>query len=130
MASDKFPIPRTVERISAAFPSKLMWPRQSLTKLEKIEMTQIFVEDEKPWSNKHERDALAAAIFAHNKIKPLLEKISKKACGEKANYIAMSTVLKGISIDQSMKQFNNGGQIIINEKKSLGKFRKQKRQRS
>jgi predicted RNase H-like nuclease (RuvC/YqgF family) len=124
MASDKYPLPKTIERISAAFPSKLMWPRQSLTRLEKIEMTQSFIEDKKPWSNKHERDALAAAIFAFNKIEPLLKRIQKKAEGESADYVAMSTILKGISIDQSMKKFNKHEQIIINEKKSLGKLRK------
>lgn len=125
MASDKFPLPRTVEKISAAFPSKLMWPRQSLTRIEKIEMVGIYkIDNKRVWSNRHERDALAAAIFAHNRIKPLLIRIGKKAKGEIADYVAMNTILKGDNIDKSIKQFNRGGQIIIDEKKSLGKLRK------
>lgn len=121
MASDKFPLPKTVERISSSFPSKLAFPRQSLTKIEKVEMTRRFMGEKKPWSNHHEKDALAAAIFAHNRIKPLLKRIRKKASGEIANYVAMNTILKGESIDSSIKQFNTGKQIIIDESKRVGK---------
>jgi predicted RNase H-like nuclease (RuvC/YqgF family) len=122
MASDKNPLPRTVERISASFPSKLSWPTEVLSRLEKLEMTRKFAEDEKPWSNMHERDALAAAVFAHNRIKALVERINRKtATEEMANYVAMNVILRGRNIDESVKQFNSGGQIIMNEKRSLGK---------
>ena len=121
MASDKFPLPKTVERISSSFPSKLSFPRQSLNRLEKAEMTKPFVDERKPWSNCHEKDALAAAVFAHNRIKPLLKKISKRVGGETADFVAMNTILKGESIDFCIKQFNSGKQIIIDERKRVGK---------
>lgn len=126
MASDKYPLPKTVEHISAAFPTKLSYPRQSLTRIEKLEMTRPFIEEEKPWSNRHERDALAAAVFAYNRIKPLIKRVKRKARDEARDYVLMNTILKGENIDAGLKQYNSGGQIIINEKKSLGKVRKAK----
>ena len=106
MASDKFPLPKTVEHISASLPSKLSWPRQSLTRKEKMEMTQPYALAEKPWSNRHERDALAAAVFAYNRILPLLSRINKKTRSKRArNYVTMNTVLSGKSIDEGLKKF-------------------------
>ena len=108
MASDKFPLPKTVERISASLPSKLSWPRQSLTRREKVEMTHAYAAEEKPWSNRHERDALAAAVFAHNRIRPLLDRIKKKTKSRHArNYVAMNTILRGRSIDEGLKSFED-----------------------
>jgi predicted RNase H-like nuclease (RuvC/YqgF family) len=125
MASDKFPLPKTIERISAAFPTKLSYPTQPLTRKEKNEMVEPYrVDGKRVWSNDHEKDALAAAIFAHNRVKPLMRRIRKKAPDAKADYVIMSVILKGRSIDESLKEFNAGEQIIINEKKSLGKVRR------
>jgi predicted RNase H-like nuclease (RuvC/YqgF family) len=119
MASDKFPLPRTVERISAPLPSRLMWPRQSLTRLEKNEMVDGYrIEGKRTWANQHERDALAAATYAYNRINPLLKRIRKKVDCEKADYVSMAVILRGVSIDAGIKQFNGEKQIIINEKKS------------
>jgi predicted RNase H-like nuclease (RuvC/YqgF family) len=113
MASDKFPLPKTVEHISASLPSKLSWPRQSLTRNEKAEMTQPYAEIEKPWSNRHERDALAAAVFAYNKITPLLTRIRKKTRSRQArNYVAMNTILRGKSIDDGLKSFGESQQRL------------------
>lgn len=73
LAADRFPLPHTVKKISAAFNCKVYHPDESFTKLEKGELTKGYRN-----LNSHERDALAAALKAYNFFSHKLRQIRKQ----------------------------------------------------
>jgi len=66
--------PRLVKKISSTFNSRLILPSKNMTTKKKMKLVKRF---EKMIKNKHERDALASAIFAYHKVLPLLRRIDK-----------------------------------------------------
>jgi predicted RNase H-like nuclease (RuvC/YqgF family) len=66
--------PRLVKKISSTFNSKLIIPNKNMTTKKKMKLIKKF---EKFIKNKHERDALASAIFAYHKVLPLLKRVDK-----------------------------------------------------
>ncbi len=66
--------PRLVKKISSTFNSKLILPSKNMTTKKKMKLVKKF---EKFIKNKHERDALASAIFAYHKVLPLLKRVDK-----------------------------------------------------
>jgi predicted RNase H-like nuclease (RuvC/YqgF family) len=81
VAGDTNPPSRTLEKINAAFSSRMIVPRESLGVAEKISFANSLCDEERLFSNKHERDALASARFAFNRIKPLIGRINKVMSG-------------------------------------------------
>ena len=73
LASDRFPLPRTIKKIAAAFECKIYSPREALAKIEKEELTRGYRN-----LNGHERDALAAALKAYNFFSHKLRQIKKQ----------------------------------------------------
>jgi len=73
LASDRYPLPRTVKKISAAFQCKVYYPEEPLSKREKEELTRGYRN-----LNNHERDALAAALKAYNFFSHKLRQIKKQ----------------------------------------------------
>lgn len=73
LASDRFPLPRTIKKIAAAFECKIYSPREALAKKEKEELTKDYHN-----LNSHERDALAAALKAYNFFSHKLRQIKKQ----------------------------------------------------
>jgi hypothetical protein len=74
IATDMNPPPKHVERIAASLPARLMYPPERLRRKEKFELARGF----KDATKKHEKDALAAAIFAFKRVRPLINKIEQK----------------------------------------------------
>lgn len=73
LASDRFPLPKVIKKISAAFQCKVYYPEEPFTKQEKWELTKRYRS-----INNHERDALAAAIKAYNFFSHKLRQIRKQ----------------------------------------------------
>ena len=73
LASDRFPLPHTIKKISAAFNCKIYHPDEAFTRLEKWELTKSYRN-----LNNHERDALAAALKAYNFFSHKLRQIKKQ----------------------------------------------------
>ena len=73
LGSDRFPLPRTIKKISAAFQCKVYYPEEPLSKREKEELTRGY-----RGLNNHERDALAAALKAYNFFSHKLRQIKKQ----------------------------------------------------
>lgn len=71
VATDVSPVPRFIEKFASQTGSKVIGPRESLKVNQKKELTKHY-----DFVNDHERDALAAAIFAFKKVRALLRKIS------------------------------------------------------
>src|SRR3989338_1412402 len=72
IGTDKKKCPGLIEKAAAATGAKIVTPRDDLTTVEKEAITRG-----ERTSNNHEKDALAAAIYAHREIGPLLERIRK-----------------------------------------------------
>ena len=101
VATDVSPVPKFVEKFASQIGSKVIGPGQSLKVLQKKELTKTY-----DFSNDHERDALAAAIFAFKKIRALLRKIDvyvqrhdKQDLKKDVTYLVFS---KGISISDAI----------------------------
>lgn len=71
VATDVSPIPKFVEKFASQTGTKIIGPKQNLKVFQKKELTKRY-----DFSNDHERDALAAAIFAFKKVRVLLRKIN------------------------------------------------------
>lgn len=91
LSTDRNPVPRIVEKIKSTFKTEVVYPKQSLglvekrkivkrylKDLEKGKIEDLFSEEEIKFSNRHEKDALAAAIFALRKLRPMLNKRKQK----------------------------------------------------
>ncbi len=70
VASDVYPAPNSVKKFATAFGAKLISPEENMTIKEKNYITRDYKLD-----NKHEKDALASAIFAFKRIRGMLNKI-------------------------------------------------------
>jgi hypothetical protein len=109
IASDTSPPSRIIEKIAACFSARLMFPRQTITRQEKTKLVKYYKLENYVLHNRHEKDALAAALYAWNKIKSLIKRINKKTQKQKNKnlniYVKINVLLKGKSIDSSIKQF-------------------------
>lgn len=72
VGTDKAKTPGLVEKAAARTGARVMLPREDLLVSEKDEITRG-----RGTANSHEKDALAAAIFAYRELEPLLQRIRK-----------------------------------------------------
>ena len=111
VCSDTFPAPRMVERIASAFSARLVTPREAMKISEKTRLTKE--RKQTLLSNRHERDALAAALFAYRKFRSVIDKIAlfvqrEKESGPIAeNFVMMRTLLSGENIKNSISAFRH-----------------------
>ena len=97
IATDKNPVPGTVERIKRAFNAILHTPASSLSVEQKQRDTKLF-----DYSNEHERDALAAAIDAARSLKNKLESVQKRAPPDVELDELQMLVLRGHTVDSAI----------------------------
>jgi hypothetical protein len=104
VASDMNPPPRKVEKIAAAFPARLFCPEACLGRKEKAEIVRHLGTK---WKNQHEKDAAAAALFAHKHYKRTLQKVKiklrKKRLLRLRGEVSRGIILKGRNIDAVLK---------------------------
>ncbi|MGZ4848549.1 MAG: DUF460 domain-containing protein [Halobacteriota archaeon] len=97
IATDKNPVPGTVERIKRAFNAILHTPASSLSVEQKQRDTKLF-----DYSNEHERDALAAAIDAARSLRNKLESVQKRAPADVELDELQMLVLRGHTVDSAI----------------------------
>ena len=113
MAGDTNPSSRALEKVNAAFSSRLIVPEESLGVAEKIAFANSVSGEEKLFSNKHERDALASAFFAFNRVRPLVRRIGKALGGSGLQDTGMErlvrteVILSGRSISSTIRKYKN-----------------------
>src|SRR4030042_1217255 len=103
VGTDKAKCPSLVESFATKLGSRLILPKQDLLVNEKKVLTK-----EHKTKNEHELDALASALFAYKKVKPLLKKVDFHLKNKKKQEISMKVkdlVLtnKGMSISDAIK---------------------------
>ena len=101
VATDVIPVPKLVEKFASQTGSKIIGPKQNFKVFQKKELTKHY-----GFKNDHERDALAAAIFAFKKIRALLKKIdlyvskyNKEDLKKDISYLVLS---KNLSISDAV----------------------------
>lgn len=116
-ATDVNPAPKFVEKFASQTGAKLIGPRESLKVFYKKDLTKNF-----EFSNDHERDALAAALFAFKRVRSLLRKISlyvkrykKEELENEITYLVFS---QGLSISDAS--------VMLEEKEVKPEMRKPK----
>jgi len=118
ISCDTNPPPGMVEKIAAVFSSRLEVPKEDFLRKDKYLMTRGFNSagngEGKVFRNRHERDALASAMYGWSRIKNLVaridKKVSAKGLGERErNLIRMNVILRRESIDKSVKRFLRHG---------------------
>lgn len=75
IACDRKFVPKFISKIAANFSARIVHPSHNLSKNEKIKLLKTF--DIIP-RTRHEKDALAAALYAWKRFKPLISRIDKK----------------------------------------------------
>jgi hypothetical protein len=106
VAADVTPMPRTVEKFRRSFDAVAWTPTSDLPVDEKLKRT-----EDVGYENDHERDALAAALFAHDDHADQINRVSRKVppgveTGEVVSRVlsgeeSVETVLRDIADDDS-----------------------------
>jgi hypothetical protein len=96
IATDVNPTPHSVERIRRSFNAVSCTPPESLSIEEKIELTQHM-----EYANTHERDALAAALYAYRKYKNKFQQIERKTLKNADAEEIKAKVVRGAPIDST-----------------------------
>jgi predicted RNase H-like nuclease (RuvC/YqgF family) len=110
ISCDTNPPPRMVEKIAATFSSRLEVPKEDFLRKDKYLMTKEFNgEGERIFRNRHERDALASALYGWGRVKNLVSRIDKrvsaKGLGERERDVIRKNVILGKeSIDKSVRK--------------------------
>jgi len=104
IATDKKSSPTTVKKIASAFNAVLFLPRNDLKIEEKHEITKNFSYD-----NAHERDSLAAALFAKRYYQRSFDKVRNSLIRRNMSYLQADTIellVKGEAgnIEQAIKK--------------------------
>ena len=103
IGTDKKKCPGLIEKAAAATGAKVITPKEDLTTAEKDTITRGARA-----ANNHEKDALAAALYAHKEIGPLLERIRKalEKEGKRQFFrqVAETVLATGINIKDALRE--------------------------
>ncbi len=103
IATDINPPPKKVHKIASMLGAKLMFPEESLRKRHK----EVLIDDAKEKRNRHEKDALAAAMYAYRKIRPMTNKIEQELERDQSallEEISRKVIYEGKSIKKSIRE--------------------------
>ncbi|NYT00312.1 MAG: DUF460 domain-containing protein [Methanocellales archaeon] len=114
VASDVTPASNTVEKIKRAFNAVLFSPNESLPTNDKINLAKQF-----RYSNEHERDALAAALWAFRDCKNKFTHIEKKTPVDMDVDEVKALVIRGYSIDAAISQLSVPDKVEKVQKKEV-----------
>lgn len=110
VAGDTNPLPRSVERLASLFSAKPVFPDETLSRKDKHDMTRpLKTEMSRVWSNRHERDALASALYAWGRVRNLMERVEKKVRPyenrELEWYVKKRVILEGENVSKCVREF-------------------------
>jgi predicted RNase H-like nuclease (RuvC/YqgF family) len=114
--------PKFVEKFCSRLGAKLLKPKDDMKVGFKKRVTKSF-----RCRDAHQRDALAAALFAHQEVKPLLTKINKhlkQVAKEHLIYDTTLLVLKGLSINDALAHLEEKKEKKITKKRVRNKVKK------
>ena len=105
IGSDVRPAPKYVEKIASSFGAKLTIPRKNLSRLEKSKLIKKYLRNkELKLKDKHQKDALLAAIIAHRSCKKLFDKIDNKLKEINKEYLSNQVKVKALKNRTPIKE--------------------------
>ena len=134
VATDVYPIPKTVKKLATTLNSKIWSPYKCMSVESKIDIVDSYLHDtgnnkllEIP-QNAHERDALAAAVKTYRDHFNKFQQITKRAEKEELDISEIDSiktlVINGVSISNAIKQISedigNENTILKDSYKNLG----------
>ncbi len=114
--------PKFVEKFCSHLGAKLIAPKEDM----KVGFKERFTENFRKKDN-HQRDALAAALFAYRELKPLLKKIDfmlKREGKEHLTYDMTLLAMKGMSISDALNHLKMKKEEIKPKKRIRDKIKK------
>ncbi len=117
VATDVYPIPKTVRKIASSLNSKIWSPYRSMSVESKIDIVDSYLQSnnivkisfEIP-QNAHERDALAAAVKTYrdhiNKFRQIEKRAEKAKLNDRAIDVIKEMVINGTSISNAIEKMN------------------------
>lgn len=103
VGTDKKKCPQLIEKAAAKTGARIITPREDLAVSEKNMLTQGT-----ETANSHEKDALAAAMYAYRELEPLLTRIKKSLAEEGKQHRFMDVtelvIMTGINIKEALRQ--------------------------
>jgi len=112
IAGDVSPASRLIEKIASTFSARVIIPDDSLRRKDKIATTRDFLNGSNKRLSRHERDALAAAIYGWKRLKPLIIRVDEKLKSfpgsirnDVSSFVKTNVILNGGNIASSIKQF-------------------------
>jgi len=112
VASDVTPTPSMVKKISKVFSSHIHELSESLSTEEKIALTKG---EGYEYRNVHERDALAACLYAFKRYKKKFAQVRKKTPPDVDVEEVKALVIKGVSISAAIKSLVHSGSEEVGE---------------
>ncbi len=121
VATDVYPIPKSVKKVATALNSKIYAPPRIMSVESKKEMVDSFIKtisSDQVIENAHQRDALAAAIKTYKHYEKKLNQIEKKTMEMNLNPEKMdqikSMVINGTPITKAVNEVS-GDKTILND---------------
>ena len=115
VATDVYPIPKTVKKLATILNSKIWSPYKCMSIESKIDIVDSYLQYENNKSleiskNAHERDALAAAVKTYrdhlNKFRQITKRAEKAELDDDAIESVKMLVINGVSISNAIKQIS------------------------
>lgn len=108
ISTDRKKCPNFVKAVAGNLGSRLFTPKEDLSNVKKIKLVDTFLKFQKEFieiENKHERDALAAALSAFRNVKPLLKKIEDGIKNkDKAEKVKEVVLVNNVPIAEALKE--------------------------
>jgi len=109
IATDKKIVPKSVDKIGAAFNARLFSPKDDITISEKKVLTRDFT-----FSSTHERDALAAALLAKKFFSGMFDKVDFAL--NKRDMLHLSDAVKELLVKQEVGNIEQAINLLTNKK--------------
>ena len=105
IGSDVYPCPNQTTKIAKKIGAKIIQPDHDLKYLEKIKIKDEFLKTKEEYielNNKHEKDALVAALYGLKRMKSLIKKIEDRLKQENKMYIKDKIINKVLLEDKTI----------------------------
>lgn len=112
IAGDVNPPPKMLEKLAAGLSARLFYPEENMSRFEKLKIAEKYSKaispNKKLWGNRHERDALAAALRAWKRMRHVIAKLDEAVAGmdeNKAGAVMECVLLNGRPVEECRRRF-------------------------
>ncbi len=110
IGSDVTPVPKGVKKVASALGARLIEPERNLQLHEKIKIVDVYLKNQKTFieiQNKHEKDALCAALCSFKRVSYLFKKIDDTLKQRNLEHLSLqvkeNVLIENISINNALR---------------------------